>query len=412
MVIGRARIALLALTVLTQAACEEDDAEFPPGTADAASPATASDAGIDAGRDASSPANGKLDFSSFDRALEAAIAAHNQSAPESQKIRGASAVVVEKARGVLHEQGYLEHDAKRLYLIASASKILSVGVLMRLADQGLLDLDKPIASYLGEWGEHKGQVTVAQLVSNSSGLPSLGEIIAMPGGFSAHLCQYSDVGTLAACGKSIYSDDLPANNRPPDQMFRYGGSQWQLAGAVAEVVSKKSWAQLVEETYDKPCDVPSLGYTNQFGKNSGLGYPAFFQANVANLPTTENPSIEGGAYVSAGDYGKLLWMHLRGGTCGDTRVLSEKAVATMQQNRIAKYGGSTGNPTLPGYGLGWWVSEETDVVADPGAYGAYPYIDQKRGYAAFIAIEVSAEVGAKLVATVKPTLDAIFDAAR
>jgi CubicO group peptidase (beta-lactamase class C family) len=223
--------------------------------------------------------------------------------------------------------------------------------------------------------------------------------------FVSNLCQYTDQGTLQDCAKNLYQTDPP---RPPDTMFAYGGSQWQLAGAVAEVVSGQRWAELIEDTYVTACDVPTLGYTNQFGKG-GTSYPAFFMGDKANLPVTDNPSIEGGAYIKASDYGKLLLMQLRGGTCEGTRVLSESAVARMQANRIAQYGGTTGNPNQPGYGLGFWVNEAEHVVTDAGAYGSFPLLDLVRRYGVFIVIEVTSDVGVKLGAKVKPALDAIFD---
>ena len=72
--------------------------------------------------------------------------------------------------------------------------------------------------------------------------------------------------------------------------------------------------------------------------------------------------MEAGAYLSVEDYATLLWMHLRGGLCGDTRVLSKDAVARMQVDRIKEaYDGTTiflGQPSerFPGYGLGWWIA--------------------------------------------------------
>lgn len=353
----------------------------------------------------------EIDFTRFDVALQKAIDDHNAASPN--KIAGASAAVVHEQLGVLHTKGYGEFKEDRLYLIASSSKILSVGVLMRLADQGKLDLDAPIGDYLEAWGDTKAsKITVAQLVSNSSGLPSLSEVSAAgtdsSSPFVSNLCQYSEAGSLQDCGKLLYETDPP---RAPDTMFAYGGSQWQLAGSVAELVSGESWTSLIDSTYREPCDVPTLGYTNQFGKSGGLGYPAFFQAKKENLPVTDNPSIEGGAFVTVGDYAKLLVMHLRGGTCGDKRVLSEAATTRMQEDRVATYDGSTGNANAPGYGLGFWINEANQTVTDPGAYGSFPLLDLKRRYGVFIAIELTSEVGTKLGAAVKPSLDAIFDEA-
>jgi CubicO group peptidase (beta-lactamase class C family) len=207
---------------------------------------------------------------------------------------------------------------------------------------------------------------------------------------------------------------MPANNRPPDQTFRYGGSQWQLAGAVGETASGKTWAELIRETY-AACDVPSLGFTNPYGQPGvpALGYPSF-DATQSKLPVTNNPSIEGGAYSAAPDYAKLLLMHLRDGKCGNTSVLSPAAVAAMQKDRVMAYGGTPSTsatagatPIFTGYGLGWWIGDQ--LVADPGVYGAFPYLDVKRGYGAIIMLEVSSQVGVQLGLASKPALDTIFD---
>ena len=367
--------------------------------------------------------DGGVSFKTFDDALKAEIAKYNATdAGMAQPIRGASAVVVHKDKGLLYSKGYGDFAADRVYLIASSSKILSVGVLMKLQDEGKLDINTPISEYLGsDWGDHKPEVTLAQLFSNSSGLPALGEILALSSNptaallqqYGPHLCQYMAAGSLSDCGKSIYQDDNPDNNRKPDETFRYGGSQWQLGGAVAEVVSGKSWSQLIQETYVEPCEVPTLGFTNPYGQPgvSPLGYPGF-GADPSNLPSSENPSIEGGGYITAPDYAKLLLMHLRGGKCGDNEVLSPEAVETMQTDRVAAYGGK---PTLGsgdespynGYGLAWWIDDQT--VVDPGAYGAFPFLDRKREYGAMIMFEANNTIGGKIGFAVKPVLDSIID---
>jgi CubicO group peptidase (beta-lactamase class C family) len=391
-------------------ACADDDA-----TSDGSDP----DAGGVSARD------GGLDFRPFDEALQKAIDDYNASDAGAQlPVRGASAAVVHRDLGVVHSHGYGQFAADRLYLIASSSKILSAGVLKRLEDQGKLDFNAPISTYLGAaWGQHKTQISLAQMLSNSSGLPSLLEIVSFAfnptpealAQYSAHLCQYTAAGTLSDCGKSIYQDDKPANNRAPDQVFRYGGSQWQLAGAVAEAVSGKSWAELIEETYVVPCEVPSLGYTNPFNQAgvSLLAYPNF-DADRSKLPVSSNPSLEGGGYVTAPDFAKLLLMHLRGGKCGDQRVLSEAAVTAMQKDRVAAYGGTpsagtaaVGAAAATGYGFGWWISAQG--LSDPGLYGAYPFLDVGRGYGVILMLEANGAVGSRIGVVLKPSLDALFD---
>src|SRR3954447_22006205 len=105
-----------------------------------------------------------LDFSAFDRAIDSFVTA--------QGLAGAAAVVVQRERGVVHLKGYGSFSPGRPFLIASSSKILSAGVLMRLADQSLLDLDAPIGKAVSAtWGaDGKAALTVAQMLSNSSGM--------------------------------------------------------------------------------------------------------------------------------------------------------------------------------------------------------------------------------------------------
>lgn len=328
---------------------------------------------------------------------------------EDNDLPGATAVIVERDKGQLHQRGYGEFDKDRLHLIASGSKVISAGVLLALQDQGVLDIDAPISDTLSALGQSKAGVTVAQCLSGSSGMVGFNAGTA----FGPYICQYVARGSLQTCTKSLYLADDAMESAKPDTEFRYGGAQWQLAGGVAETASGKTWAELLQELYIEPCDVPSLGYDNQYERaqleGHERGYPDFF---LEGGPTaTKNPNIEGGAYITSGDYGKLLLMHLRGGKCGDKRVLSEAAVARMQQDRIAEaYNGSTGVDGMQGYGLGWWIDrDDPGVVMDPGLYGGRAWLDNNRGYAAFIVIEADEKLGKALQDEVRPLLDAMFD---
>jgi CubicO group peptidase (beta-lactamase class C family) len=104
-------------------------------------------------------------------------------------------------------------------------------------------------------------------------------------------------------------------------------------------------------------------------------------------------------------------MHLRGGKCDGGTVLSKEAIARMQEDRIGKvYGGTTGDSTLAGYGLGWWVDRtHQGDFADTGAYGAVPWLDLSRGYAAFIILESDAATGTLLRLATAPILEGLFD---
>jgi CubicO group peptidase (beta-lactamase class C family) len=341
-----------------------------------------------------------LDFTEFDRTVDAFVA--------ERGLQGASAAIVHADLGIVHVAGYGRFTPDRVFLIASASKILSAGVLARLSDQGLLDLDAPLVDAVGEaWGDGKPSLTAAQLLSNSSGMPGLFDAPA----YLPYLCQFAPRASLSGCGQMIYQAEDADRVVPPDTEFRYGGAQWQLAGALAEQVSGLSWRELIAQSYVEPCGAHSLGYANPFAGGGGRGYPPDFQGDPSRLEATENPNVEGGAYVSVEDYAKILALHLGGGSCGRDPVLSEAAVLRMQSDRIGDvYGGSTTEPALAGYGLGWWIDrEQAGVVADPGLYGAVPWLDVSRRYGAFIALEASSSEGIELWQQAKLSVDRVFD---
>ena len=329
----------------------------------------------------SDPPSNDYDFTAVAPIVAAFIDEHG--------LNGAGLVIVDRDDGIVYEDYWGEFDADRISLIASSSKMIVAGALMHLDDAGLLDVDAPVAD-VADWGSGNPAITPAQLISNSSGLPGL---FPNPG-YGPYVCQYIATGTLQACAEAIFTTtDDDVDVIPPDTEYRYGGAQWQIAGAVAEVASGRSWAELVEEVYVEPCGVDSLAFNNQWTQFGGGGfdYPTQFAGDPATLAATDNPNMEGGAYITAPDYGALLLMHLRDGICGDTQVLSPEALERMHSDRTrSTYGSDTA------YGMGWWVYEDAGRITDPGAYGAVPWLDPDDGYGAYLVVEADSGAGNQL----------------
>jgi CubicO group peptidase (beta-lactamase class C family) len=313
-------------------------------------------------------------------------------------------VVVDGQDGIVHEEYWGVFSDDRVSLIASSSKMIVAGVLMALDDQGLLDVDAPVADVV-EWGAGNPTITPAQLLSNSSGLVGLSPDPA----YAPYICQYLPQGTLADCAETIFTTDRDdADIAPPDTEFRYGGAQWQVAGAVAQAASGRSWAQLVEDIYIEPCGVESLGFNNQwtqFGRMR-FTYPRAFDADPTTLAPTDNPNMEGGAYITAPDYAELLLMHLRGGRCGGRQVLSSAAIDRMHADRIGEvYDGSVG---LMGYGMGWWINRVTGRLSDPGAYGSTPWLDLDDDYGVYLVVEADGATGTALADLLADPIDEVM----
>lgn len=320
------------------------------------------------------------DFSAFDARLDSFIA-------DNPAFEGASVVIVREGEGSIHEAAFGTYTLDTIVLLASTSKVPSTTLMMALSEDDALDfeIDAPIESYLQPWEGVWPGVTTEQLLSNTSGIPGL----QYADDYGAHICQYLPVSDLQACGQTLYEtplDALPSN--PPGTVFDYGGSQWQIAGALGEVVGGQTWAELFEQYIGAPCDLEVFEYGNM------LASPEGWAGNPDDLNGKDNPSIEGGAMSDIADYAKLLSLHLEDGRCGDNQVLSAEALAFMRIDRGTPLGSRLaaldGVALGLGYGMGWWVEpreeSEPNLFYDPGVFGAVSWIDTDRGYGGFVAL--------------------------
>ena len=335
------------------------------------------------------------DFTEVDAAFETFI-------EESTVFDGVSYVVVD-AQEALHTATFGDHSVDTVVLLASTSKVPAVMTMLALEEdtKATFDMDQAIGEVLPFDGVYADR-TPAQLVSNTSGIPGLRQLAL----YGPHLCQFSfDTSVIFEdCGEILLSVPLP-DSHDAGSIFDYGGSQWQLAGVTAAVAANATWNQLVEAYLATPCQLEVFTFGNMWEDITQ------WDGTVASLLGQSNPNIEGGAITNLADYAKLLQVHLNGGFCGETRVLSENALAEMRADR----GAAVDNNPTP-YGMGWWISADNPgVYDDPGAFGSISFIDTERGFAGYVAIDdytrVDADAPVRLVRQkIIPLLQNAFDA--
>ncbi|MEH6582729.1 MAG: serine hydrolase [Halioglobus sp.] len=335
------------------------------------------------------PVQPTYDFAEVDSLLESFVAGH-------EVFTGATIIIEHRSWGVIYEAAFGDFTLDTRLGLASVSKAATASLLMALASDPDLDfdIDVPIENYLPWMGAYPG-VTAEQMLSNTSGMPVFDNYMTNPPAFGNHLCQLPvpeqvfNAATLLGCAQGIYETLLP-DTLPPGEQFRYGWSQWQLAGGLAEVVGGASWGQLFDQYIAQPCSLETF----EWGR---LG-PSDWDFSLEGLvPGHANPNLEGGGIGSVRDLAKLVSLHLHDGACGDTQVLPESAVNAMRVDRGSALGAlesgsewrdEVGFPDL-GYGLGWWITPTSDgseptVFAAIGGFGARIWFDVERGYSASV----------------------------
>lgn len=144
-------------------------------------------------------------------------------------------------------------DKNTVFPAASISKwVTSFGVL-KLVEQGKLDLEKPVDDYLTRWHLPKSEfdnkkVTVRKLLSHSSGLvDDLGY-----GGFSPDETLQTIEESLTKATDSDYSDGVAIVGYEPGSKYMYSGAGYTILQLLIEETSGQSFQEYMTQEVFEP----------------------------------------------------------------------------------------------------------------------------------------------------------------
>ena len=286
---------------------------------------------------------------------------------------GAS-LLVAKDGEVIYENYFGNYTQETEVYIASAGKWLAAATIAAVVDEGKLSWDDQVKDWLPEFQDVKGEATLRQLLSHTSGYPDY-----QPKGKKPDYYQ-----TLEESVENIVG--LPADTIPGAK-FKYGGLAMQVAGRMAEMASGMDWEQLFQEKIARPVQMENTNFT------------------PVDSTSGHNPMIGGGARSTLHDYAHFLEMIFNDGKYEGKQVISEKSIREMQADRIGKADASDelyvqkvrGRDHSGVYGLGLW-REELDgagnavLLSSPSWAGAYPWIDKTTNTFGFFLTHVNVDM--------------------
>lgn len=178
-------------------------------------------------------------------------------------------VVVSKGYGLANLQRHTATTGDTIYRTGSIGKQFTAAAVLRLAEQGRLSLDDPVARFL-RTTPSVGALTLRQLLSHTGGLPDVEEIpeFASSQGLGMTLPRVVDL---------IGRERLRSE---PGTRFSYSNSGYLLAGAVIQAVTGRPAASFVMDDVVRraglrdvsTCSLPAVGdriargYDRQDGK--------------------------------------------------------------------------------------------------------------------------------------------------
>ncbi|ANY09013.1 serine hydrolase domain-containing protein [Pseudonocardia sp. HH130630-07] len=242
------------------------------------------------------------------------------------------------------------------FRIASMSKAFTALAVQRLAEQGRLDLDGPVAAALPGFAvaDPRGQrMTVRHLLTHTSGLSDadVDEFALPPQESAAALVQRLRGLPLAA---------------EPGTRFEYLNANYVVVARLVEVVTGRPFGDHLADAVFRPLGMDRTVATDR----CDAAVPGLARGHVGaygvQVPAPEIPSLcagDGGIVTTADDLTRWLRFRLGDGTVpGGARLVGAAAMRDAV----------TPAPATGGYGLGWGIEDRAGgrvLAAHSGAIG-------------------------------------------
>ncbi len=292
-------------------------------------------------------------FRALDAKIEAAMAQH--------QIPGVAVGVYYQGQEYVRGYGVTNVDYPQpvdgdtLFRIGSTNKTFTGTTVIRLVEQGLLDLNAPVRTYLPDFRvadeAAAAQVTLRQCLNHSAGW--LGDDFE-------DLGRGPDAITRYVAGMAVLPQLTPLG-----QVFAYNNAAVVLAGHVIETVVGQPYEDVVREQVLDPL---GLDHT-YFFSDEIVGYNLAASHRMEDdrpvvapplwrLPRTLNPT--GALISSARDQLRYARFHLGDGRAADgTPVLSPTALRAMRTDLGP---GGTLAVEIDGVGVTWWQHRTAEGV--------------------------------------------------
>lgn len=257
-------------------------------------------------------------------------------------------------------------DADTQYRIGSITKTFTAVLVMRLRDEGLLDLEDALEKHLP--GTGAGEVTIAQLLGHSAGLSA-----EAPAPWWERT-----PGSLRPELSDVLGDETAMH--PAGRRHHYSNPGYTLLGSLVEALRGEPWEEVLRQEILEPLGLKRTG-TQPQAPHAG-GWAVHPWADVMLPEPIEDLGLmapAGQLWSTAGDLCRFAVFL----AAGDDRVLGAESVREMRTPsappEAGEWNGNYGlglqivrdadrtlighSGSLPGFLAGLWVSVEDGVAA-------------------------------------------------
>ncbi len=270
----------------------------------------------------SSASNAAL-IAAVETAVPAALHRHDVPGTAVAMVLGGE-IVWEGAFGITDVDGRTPVTINTVFEAASVAKPVTAWAVLRLAEQGLIDLDAPIETYISDWSlppsefDHT-QVTARRLLAHAAGTNFGGDPGVEPG---------EAVPTLqeAADGAGLEGGPIQVSF-PPDEAYRYSSKGYVMLEMAVEEITGIPFPEYARREILEPLGMRSsdFDWTPELRDRAATGHDWFGNP----LPHYEHATAApGGLQTTAVDLARFLAASMSGpnGEAPGRGIISPEAV--------------------------------------------------------------------------------------
>lgn len=289
----------------------------------------------------------------LDKIIEGLLEEHNTASVQLAIIKDGE-IITNKGYGYKDYENKIKTDEDTVYAIGSATKSFTAAAVAKLVEEGLLEWDKPVKSYIPEFEMYDEYVTeeltVRDILCHRCGLPRHDLVW--------FLSRHSSEELMSKL--KYLKPSAPFRNT-----LQYQNLMFALAGYLIERVTNKRWHEFIDEVIIKPLGMENTAfYVEDAEKIENRAFPhGYFSGEIKQIPYyyfPRNSTIGAAGSILSNAKNLLKWVefNLNKGDFEGRQIISEKEITechTPQMINKTMFQNGLEEIDMQSYGLGWFI---------------------------------------------------------
>ena len=244
-------------------------------------------------------------------------------------------IIYEEAVGLSNIEQNIEANLQTVFKAGSIAKVFTALGIMKLYEEGLVDLDVPIETYLPEFSiqsrfNDSDPITIRNILAHRSGLPRNGNIPRWAWDNDTYVLR----DLVASLEESYVA--YPANYR-----FKYTNVGYEILARIIEVVRGELFVYHMRDTFFLPIGMNTSSFISQEISDYSRIAVGYYKDGKNNIPFDQYDMIylaSGNLYTTLEDMRTFAKFVFNKGKVNGLQIINETTLSLMFEDHYSNNG--------------------------------------------------------------------------